>query len=174
VPLPAGLGLAVVHSGITHDHASGEYRTRRRELEQAIRLLGVATLRALTPEDLTRVDALPPPLRSRVRHVVTENARVLQAVDALRQGALDWLGALLDASHRSLRDDYQVCVPDLDRLVDLARAEPGVFGARLTGGGFGGSIVVAARPDGLRGSMDRLLTRYKADTGRIGTVLVPR
>jgi galactokinase len=174
VPLPAGLGLAVIHSGITHHHASGEYRSRRRECEEAARALGVPSLRSLTGEDLPRIAGLPPPLDRRARHVVTENARVLEAVEALRTGALERFGALLAASHRSLRDDYQVSVPDLDRLVAVVAEAPGVFGARLTGGGFGGAIVVAARPEGLRATMERVAERYRGQTGRTPTVLVPR
>ena len=173
VPLPRKLGISVVHSGISHDHASGEYRVRRQECEEATRALGVTSLRSLTVEDLPRIEQLPSPLDRRARHVVTENARVLQAVEALRSGALERLGALLAASHRSLRDDYQVSVPDLDRLVALAAEAPGVFGARLTGGGFGGAIVVAGRPEGLRASMERVAERYRAQTGRSATVLVP-
>ncbi|HZJ55272.1 MAG TPA: galactokinase [Myxococcaceae bacterium] len=173
VPIPAGLGIAVLHSGISHDHASGEYRVRRRECEDAARALGVPSLRALTVEDLPRIGALRPPLDRRARHVVTENTRVLEAVEALRAGTLERLGALLAASHRSLRDDHQVSAPDLDRLVALAAEAPGVFGARLTGGGFGGAIVVAARPEGLRASMERVAERYGAQTGRTATVLVP-
>jgi galactokinase len=173
VPLPPGLGIAVVHSGISHDHASGEYRVRRRECEEATRALEVPSLRSLTLGDLPRIEALPSPLDRRARHVVSENTRVLEAVEALRSGAHERLGALLAASHRSLRDDYQVSVPDLDRLVALAAEAPGVFGARLTGGGFGGAIVVAARPEGLRPSMERVAERYRAQTGRSASVLVP-
>ena len=173
VPLPAGLGIGVVHSGISHDHASGEYGERRRECEEATEALGVASLRSLGLEDLPRIEQLPAPLDRRARHVVTENARVLEAVEALRIGALEKLGTLLAASHRSLRDDYQVSAPDLDRLVALAAEAPGVFGARLTGGGFGGAIVVAARPEGLRASMERVAERYRVQTGRTASVLVP-
>ena len=174
VPLPPGLAIAVVHSGISHDHATGEYRVRRRECEEATRALGVSSLRALSVEDLPRIAELPSPLDRRARHVLTENARVLAAVEALRTGALERLGSLLAASHRSLRDDYEVSVPDLDRLVSLAAAAPGVFGARLTGGGFGGAIVVAARPEGLRATMERVAEEYRSQTGRTATVLVPR
>ena len=173
IPLPPSLGIAVVHSGISHDHATGEYRVRRRELEEAARALGVQSLRSLGIEDLPRVERLPPPLDRRARHVVTENARVLEAVEALRAADLSRLGRLLGASHRSLRDDFQVSVPDLDRLVALAAEAPGVFGARLTGGGFGGAIVVAARPEGLRASMERVAERYRVQTGRTPAVLVP-
>jgi len=173
VPLPGGLGIAVVHSGISHDHVRGEYRERRRECEEATEALGVTSLRSLGLEDLPRIEQLPAPLDRRTRHVVTENARVLEAVEALRIGALERLGTLLAESHRSLRDDYQVSVPDLDRLVALAAEAPGVFGARLTGGGFGGAIVVAARPEGLRASMERVAERYRVQTGRASVVLVP-
>lgn len=173
VPLSKSLGLAVLHSGITHAHASGEYRIRRRECEEAARRLGVPSLRAVGPADLPRLAELPSPLDRRARHVVTENSRVLAAVGALKTEGLEELGALLDASHRSLRDDYQVSVPDLDQLVALARAAPGVYGARLTGGGFGGAVVVAARPSGLRAAMDAVAQRYRELTGRAGTVLVP-
>jgi len=173
IPLPRELAIAVVHSGIPHDHARGEYRARRRECEEATQALGVTSLRSLTLEELPRVEELPAPLDRRARHVVTENARVLQAVEALRSGELERLGALLAASHRSLRDDYQVSLPDLDRLVTLAAEAPGVFGARLTGGGFGGAIVVTGRPEGLRASMERVAERYRVQTGRTATVLVP-
>ncbi len=173
VPLPPTVGISAVHSGISHDHARGDYRVRRKECEEATRALGVTSLRSLTVEDLPRIEQLPSPLDRRARHVVTENARVLEAVEALRTGALERLGALLAASHRSLRDDYQVSLPDLDRLVALAAEAPGVFGARLTGGGFGGAIVVAGRPEGLRASMERVAERYRAQTGRTATVLVP-
>jgi len=173
VRLPDALGIAVVHSGIRHDHASGEYRTRRAECEEATRVLGVPSLRVLSVDDLPRIEALPPPLDRRARHVVTENARVLQAVETLRSGRLEQLGALLAASHRSLRDDFQVSVPAVDRLVALATETPGVFGARITGGGFGGAIVVAARPEGLRASMEDVAEEYRARTGHAATVLVP-
>ncbi|HET9157475.1 MAG TPA: galactokinase [Myxococcaceae bacterium] len=174
VRLPDGLGVAVVHSGISHEHSTGDYRIRREECEEATRALGVSSLRSLGVEDLPRIEALPAPLDRRARHVVSENARVIEAVEALRSGALEHLGELLAASHRSLRDDYQVSVPDVDRLVSLAAAAPGVFGARLTGGGFGGAIVVAARPEGLRASMERVAERYRAQTGRTASVLLPQ
>ena len=93
--------------------------------------------------------------------------------EALRTGRLERLGALLSASHRSLRDDFEVSLPELDHLVALAEGAGGVLGARLTGGGFGGAIVVAARPEGLRESMEEVAARYRAETGRTATVLVP-
>jgi galactokinase len=123
--------------------------------------------------DLPRVDALPEPLNRRARHVVTEDARVLEAVEVMRRGDLARLGALFYASHASMRDDYAVSVPAVDRLVDLAAREPDVYGARLTGGGFGGSIVALARAGAAGPVADRVARRYTEDTGNTPTVLVP-
>ncbi|HZF08327.1 MAG TPA: galactokinase [Thermoanaerobaculia bacterium] len=176
VPLPRGAGLVVVDSAIPHRHAAGaagEYRTRRQECEEAAQLLGVAQLRDLTAADLPRVARLPSPLDRRARHVLTEDERVLAAVAALRAGDLPALGQLLDASHASLRDDYEVSVEDVDRLVELARDETAVYGARLTGGGFGGSIVALARADAAREAGERIAGRYREWTGREGRLLVP-
>jgi galactokinase len=140
VPLPKAAQLLILDSGITHAHATvGGYRERKRECDQAATLLGVESLRALT--DLGAIAKLPEPLDRRVRHVLTENARVLAGVTAMREGDLVKLGALFDASHASQRDDYECSLPRVDALVDMLRKEPGVLGARLTGGGFGGAVV---------------------------------
>ncbi len=144
VPLPPSLGLVVVDSGIAHRNVGGGYQARRDECDAACRLLGVPSLRALGDDALARAAALPSPLDRRVRHVVTENQRVRDAVAALRAADLRRLGTLFTASHASMRDDYVVSLPEIDALVELASAQPGVFGARLTGGGFGGAVVVAA------------------------------
>ena len=117
---------------------------------------------------------LPEPLGRRVRHVLTENARVLATVQALRSGDLSALGPLLDASHASQRDDYEVSVPEIELLVGFAREEEGVLGARLTGGGFGGSIVLLARSgEGARAAA-RIVERYSGRTSARETVLVPQ
>jgi galactokinase len=166
VPIPQTCDLVVVSSGVTHSHAGGAYRTRRAECEQAAAALGVRVLRDVATEDLPRVEALPDPLRRRARHVVTENARVAAAVAALRRGDLPELGRLFHASHVSLRDDFEVSVPEIDLLVDLARATPGVHGARLTGGGFGGSIVVLADRAAAAEAGARIARDYEARTGR--------
>jgi galactokinase len=166
VPIPQTCDLVVVSSGVTHSHAGGAYRTRRAECEQAAAALGVRALRDVATEDLPRVEALPDPLRRRARHVVTENARVAAAVAALRRGDLPELGRLFHASHVSLRDDFEVSVPEIDLLVDLARATPGVHGARLTGGGFGGSIVVLADRAAAAEAGARIARDYEARTGR--------
>jgi galactokinase len=138
--LPPELGLIVIHSGVTHRHAGGEYRMRRAECDEAARLLGVSELRDVTPDDLARA-TLPSPLDRRARHVVTENARVVKARDALIEGDAQQFGELMTASHVSMKNDFEISTPEIDLLVGLTAEEDGVFGARLTGGGFGGSIV---------------------------------
>ena len=164
IPVPPTVELAVIDSGTRHEHATGEYNRRRGECEEACRHLGIASLRDLDERPLdTILERLPPPLDRRVRHVVTENARVKEAVAAL--GARDdaRLGDLLSASHRSLRDDYEVSTPELDRLVQLASAA-GSLGARMVGGGFGGSIIALAQ----RGAAKDLAARVLQGYGGVG------
>jgi galactokinase len=144
LPLPTGLELVVIDSGVAHQHATGDYRARRQESEDAARLLGVARLRDAPADALVRLGELPPVAARRARHVITENERVLQARTAILTGNLAELGRLFNASHASLRDDYEVSIPQIDRLVELAQAQSDVYGARMTGGGFGGAIVIAA------------------------------
>ena len=171
VPLSAGAEVLVIDSGIRHRHSAGEYRTRRAECDRAAELLGVPQLRDLAEADLGRAASLPPTLFRRVRHVVTENARVLQALAALRAGDAVRLGPLMDASHLSMRDDFEISLPEIDRLVELARAEPGVLGARMTGGGFGGAIVALGRP-GTAAGVPRITDGYRRDTGQEASLLV--
>ena len=144
IPLPPGTGLVVIDSGIAHAHATGDYKTRRAECDRAAALLGVRWLRDVPSLD-RRVESLPPPLDRRVRHVLTENARVLAARKAMLAGDAKALGALMNESHASLRDDFEVSIPEVDRLVEETLKTPGVLGARLTGGGFGGSVVALVR-----------------------------
>lgn len=172
--LPPHLELAVVHSGISHRNAEGGYNVRREECERASRLLGVAELRDVTPVDLGAVDALPEPLPRRVRHVVTENARVLEARAALRAGDAATLGRILNEGHASLRDLYEVSLPEIDLLAELCRAQPGVYGARLTGGGFGGSVVVVAARGAAAPAAAAAAGAYAERSGRTPAVLVPR
>ena len=143
-PAADRLTLLVIDTRVRHAHAGGEYADRRRSCEEAARLLGVRSLRELT--DDVGLDQLPDPLRRRVRHVVTENARVLAAVDALERRDWPGLGRRMTASHVSLRDDYEVSCTELDVAVDVALSA-GALGARMTGGGFGGSAI-ALVPDG--------------------------
>jgi galactokinase len=138
--------LAVLDSGAHRSLAHSGYNRRREECRRAAELLGVATLR-----DARDGSALPAPLDRRVRHVLTENERVDAAVAALEAADMAALGALLDASHASLRDDYEVSVPEVERTVAACR-KAGALGARIMGGGFGGSVLAlfppGARPPG--------------------------
>jgi galactokinase len=174
VPLPPHADWIVINSGVSHQHAGGDYNTRRAECERACELLGVAQLRDLSPADLPRVLDLPEPLGRRARHVVTENARVLAAVDALRAGDLPQLGRLFNESHDSQRDDYAVSVHAIELLVERARQEPGVFGVRLTGGGFGGSVVMVAESGRGREAAQNISRDYAARSGNRPSVLVPQ
>ena len=141
MPLPASIELAVIDSGSRHEHATGGYNQRRAECEEACRHLGVTSLRDLDGRPLDAIlERLPTPLDRRVRHVVTENERVREATQALAAADERRLGELLTATHRSLRDDYEVSIDELDRLVELAD-RAGARGSRLVGGGFGGSII---------------------------------
>ncbi|MGO9321575.1 MAG: galactokinase [Solirubrobacteraceae bacterium] len=145
-PVPLTLGgwrLVVLDSGERHLHASSGYNQRRAECARACELLGVESLREADPAAAER---LPEPLRRRARHVIEENQRVREAVVALRVDDLDGLGRLLDASHRSLRDNYEVSTPAVEAAVEHLR-RAGSSGARLVGGGFGGSVLGLFAPD---------------------------
>lgn len=174
VPLPAEAELVVLDSGIRHQHAAGDYNQRRAECQQACALLGIQHLRDLGLEDLPRLESLPNPWRQRARHVVTENARVLAAVQCLKDGNIRELGRLFFASHLSQRDDYEVSVPEIDYLVSLAQEMPEVYGARLTGGGFGGSVVLLAPRGQGRDIAERLRRSYAARFGHSPRLLVPQ
>jgi galactokinase len=160
-----GLELLVVDTRAPHRLADGEYAARRRDCERGATALGVPYLRDVSPEDLAsalaRVD--DDTIRRRVRHVVTEDARVLDVVGLLRGGRVHEIGPLLTASHTSLRDDFEVTVPELDTAVDAALAA-GALGARMTGGGFGG-CVIALVPTGLREDVGESVPRAFADRG---------
>jgi galactokinase len=173
VPLPPGLDLIVINSGVAHNHSAGDYRVRRSECERAAGLLGVQQLRDLSEADLPRAMQLPEPLGLRVRHVVTENARVLATVNALRTGDVRQLGTLFYASHDSQRLDYEVSVPEIDLLVDLARADADVYGARLTGGGFGGSVVMMAKAGTGAAVAARIADSYATRSRQRPAILVP-
>jgi galactokinase len=144
VPFPDDVEVAVVHSGEGRELATTAYAERRAECEAAEELVG-RPLREMSPADVEGIDDVV--LRRRARHVTTENDRVDALAAALRAGQLRYAGELLVASHVSLRDDFDVSTPALDRLVTELRGTPGVFGARVTGAGFGGCVVALCRPD---------------------------
>jgi galactokinase len=168
----AGLRLLVADTRVHHDHAEGGYGERRASCERAAGLLGVRALRDVPAADLDAAVARLPDdeLRRRVRHVVTEDARVVAAVSALRTGDWATLGALMDASHASLRDDYEVSCEELDVAVAGARAA-GALGARMTGGGFGGSAI-ALVPVGAVGAVGAAVTSAFADRGWAAPVVL--
>jgi galactokinase len=148
VPLPDGrLAWLLADSRVRHELAGSAYNQRRAECEAAARALGLSSLRDATEPDLERIDN--PIEQHRARHVVSENARVLQAADALRRRAPRGLGPLLYASHESLRLDFAVSCRELDCLVELAAGMPQVIGARMMGGGFGGCVLVLLEATGM-------------------------
>jgi galactokinase len=172
IPLPAGLALIVIHSGVSHRHAGGEYRTRRAECIEASRLLGVESLRQVAVGDLDGL-ALPEPLNRRVRHVVSENSRVVEASQALKASDAVRFGRLMNASHQSMKDDFGISTPEIDALVDLAQRADGVYGARLTGGGFGGSMVALAATASAIASASEIAAQYERSILRQPTILIP-
>ncbi len=160
IPIPPGLRLVMMCTGIQRELSSSDFNTRRTECEQAAQRLAaidedIRSLRDVTPERLhTLLRHLPPPLDRRARHVVGEIERVRLAAQALEQGETERFGELMFASHRSSRVDYQVSIDQLDTLVELAQQGPGGLGARLTGAGFGGctvNLVGASLADDFRG-----------------------
>jgi galactokinase len=173
IPLPKTFDLAVIDSGVAHAHGAGEYGIRRRECEEAAKALGVETLRDVDLIAIERARNLHPPLDRRARHVVSENERVLEAVQALRASDLVRLGALFNASHASMRDDFEISTDEIDMLVELAREQSDVFGARLTGGGFGGSIVVLTREGRGRAIAEHVAAAYRVRSGKESRILVP-
>jgi galactokinase len=154
-PVPLELGdwrLVSADSGAEHEHADSGYNERREECRRACELLGIETLR-----EIDDPAGLPEPLDRRVRHVLTENARVEAMVNALADGALGEAGHLLDASHASLRDDYEASVPEVEATVQRLKAA-GAAGARMVGGGFGGHVL-ALFPPGVQPPADALEVR---------------
>jgi galactokinase len=157
IPLPDELAIVVVHSGVERALEGSAYAERRAACERVAAALGLRSLRDATPEQVAD--------EPRARHVVSENARVLASVQALKRGDVDSLGPLLDASHASLRDDFEVSTPELDALVEALR-DAGALGARLTGAGFGGCVVaLAPRADAGR-IAGEAAARYADESGR--------
>ncbi len=167
VPLPEGLGVLVVDSAVSRDLSASAYNERRAQCEQAAADLGVGSLRDATLEALeARWSSMDDVVRRRARHVVTENARVLEMADALRAGDRGPLGALLTGSHESLRVDFEVSTPELDQLVASALATPGVVASRMTGAGFGGCTVSLVEVEGAEQVRDEVCRRYAEASGR--------
>jgi len=167
LPFPGGAEIVVIDSGVPRTLAGSGYNQRRAECEEAARQLGVKALRDIV--DPQAVEALPEPLRRRARHVVTEDNRVLEVVQGV---SAQRFGELMNASHASLRDDYEVSVTALDTLVAILQQTPGVFGARLTGAGFGGATVALVASGQAKVIAQDVLARYNRK-GYAGRTLVP-
>lgn len=167
LPFPAGAEIVVIDSGVPRTLASSGYNQRRAECEQAARLLGVQALRDIS--DPQAVEILPQPLQRRALHVITENNRVLEV---LKTVSAHRFGELMNASHNSLRDDYEVSTPALDTLVAIFQQTHGVFGARLTGAGFGGASVALVKAGVAVAVAQQVLKCYNSN-GHTGRILVP-
>ncbi len=166
VRLPSGATLVVCDTMKRRGLVDSEYNARRAECEHAARFFGVKALRDVSLEMFTRrANELPPIVAQRARHVITENARVQSAVNAARRNDLTTFGTLMNTSHASLRDDYQVSCPELDTMVEIAHAQRGCLGARLTGAGFGGCTVNLVLDDAVEAFVTNVTRAYYARTG---------
>jgi galactokinase len=168
IPFPSGAEVLVIDSGVPRTLAGSGYNQRRAECEEAAHLLRVKALRDIT--DPQAAEELPEPQRRRARHVITEDNRVLEALQGV---SAERFGELMNASHASLRDDYEVSVPALDTLVAMLQETPGVFGARLTGAGFGGACVALVAA-GKREAISRDVIERYGRSGHAGRILVPQ
>jgi galactokinase len=172
------VAVLVINSNVKHELTGSEYPERRAQCEQSAKLLGAATLRDVTSEQLSaNRSKLDPLLYRRAHHVVGEIERTTQAAAALQAGDWPLVGELMYASHDSLRDDFEVSCPELDVLVEEARevgADGGVIGARMTGGGFGGCIVALVRAGREREIAERIAAAYRARTGVEATAFVTK
>jgi len=173
VAIPPGISFLVVHSGVSHRVSTGSYSLRRDECEEAVRLLGqsipdITCLRDLSQDQLeANRNLLGSVLFQRCFHVVTENQRVGEAVTALRNTDLQQLGSLVNQSHNSLRDDFEVSCSELDRLVDIALGCEGVLGSRMMGAGFGGCTINIVEPEAVADAVARIGVEYASITGHV-------
>lgn len=178
VPLGSDLAVVVTDTAVTRGLVGSAYNDRRAECEGASAHFatvypGVRALRDVNEAQIrAHAHELTDVVAKRARHVVTENARVINAGEAFRRGDLPEVGRLMYASHESLRDDFEVTVPELDLLVDLSRSKTGVFGARMTGAGFGGCIVALVKPDAVASYVEQVATQYRTETGLTPRVFV--
>jgi galactokinase len=172
LPLFSDAQFVVCNSMVKHDHAAGEYNARRADCETATRILaeqipGVRALRDVSLTDLEHyTELLPEIVYRRSRHVISENARVVAARDALERGDLESFGGLMRESHRSLKEDYEVSSMELDLLVELAGEIAGVYGSRMTGGGFGGCTISLVRGGAVEAFRSGIASGYERATGR--------
>lgn len=169
VPIPEDVRIVICNTMVKHKHAGGEYNQRRAECEEGVRLLArsnpeIRALRDATLEQVQRSD-LPPVIARRCEHVIQENARVVEGREALEAGDLARFGNLMRESHRSLRDLFEVSSSELDLMVSLAEKMPGCWGARMTGGGFGGCTVNLVKASEATSFAERIAKVYQEETG---------
>ena len=160
-PLPEGYSFLVIHSGVSHQLTTSGYATRVGECKAACAALGVEILSDLGMDDLARIDAIPDPLNRRARHIVTDNQLTRDGLAALKAGDAPGFGRLMTRSHATERDNYEITVPETDALVEAAVAD-GALGARQTGGGFGGAIVVLVADADVEGFTARFAQDHPA------------
>lgn len=173
VAMPDSASVVILDTTTRHKLVDGEYNNRRSQCESAAGKLGVQSLRDVTTHDLRRASGnLLPAEASRVRHVITENERVIEAAKALSSGDLARVGELMNESHRSLAEDYEVSTPEIDAMAGIAATSMGCFGARMTGGGFGGSVVALVDREVVRDFGESVLTKYRVSTGLEGIARV--
>ncbi|MDT5121973.1 MAG: galactokinase [Acidobacteriota bacterium] len=179
IPLDTSeVAIAICDTRVKHELSSSEYNRRREECERGLEILsellpGIRALRDVSITDFEMSEErLPEPIRSRCRHVVTENARTLLAAAALRESDFREMGRLMLKSHESLRDDYAVSCLELDLMVDIATSLDGVYGARMTGGGFGGCTVNLVQRLALEKFQEKVITEYNKATGKIPTIYI--
>jgi galactokinase len=166
VSLPDETVVLVMDTMTRHDHRDSGYNERRQSCERAADFFGVTHLRDVSMEEFAqRASDLDDVCRRRARHVVSENDRVLASVEAMRAGDADRFGRLMNASHASLRDDFEVTNEQLDAMARIARARPGCFGARMTGGGFGGCVVALVAREEAGVVEVAVASEYEAATG---------
>jgi galactokinase len=171
IPLPAATQIVVCNSKVKRELAQSGYNERRAECDEAVRLLqaalpGIRTLRDVSPEQLREHAGLrPPPVLKRARHVVSENSRVLESADVLRAGDVRRFGALMNEAHRSYRDDFEASLREIEVLVEAAQAIPGVYGSRLTGGGWGGCTVSLVDAQAVDQFAQTVGERYEREVG---------
>ena len=163
------VALLIINTNVKHELGSGEYAKRRAECEEAARIIGVASLRDATPDQLERAKSkMSEVVYRRARHVIGEIERTVHAAEGIRQSNWPTVGQFMYASHAALRDDYEVSCKELDVVVDIAEDigyKGGVYGCRMTGGGFGGCCVALVKAGAIEAITKKIATDYKAKTG---------
>lgn len=172
------IAVAICDTNVKHDLAASGYNTRRAECEEAVRILQKFLPEIESLRDITRASfekyagKMPETIMRRARHIVTENERTLEAAECLKKNDFAGFGKLMYQSHASMRDDYEISCRELDTLVEIARTTDGVLGARMTGGGFGGSTVNLVKRESLANFTEKIQTEYQRQTGLKSTIYI--